>query len=185
MMTIPPQYIHGTGVAVLVLATGAFTYFQARPIVAARVHVRELTEELAARKESLQQIQISRKDTEARVAAMKDQLKERLLPLVPTSHLNERLEQLSQLAEASGMTVDKLSPAEGATGGPFPAIQLKLVGQGPYEACEHLMGALHATFEDTAITSLHVRGTPENPGAPVSVDLELLWYTAADAPAAR
>ena len=183
--TIPPQYVHGAGAGVLVLAGIAFMYFQAGPVVAARAHLRELNSELATRKESLVQAQVSRKDTEARVAAMRAQLKERLLPLVPTSRLNERLEQLSQLAEASGMTVDRLSPAEAATKGPFPAVQLKLVGQGPYEACERLIGTLHGSFEDTAITSLHVKGTPENAGAPVSLDLELLWYTAADAPGAK
>lgn len=178
---IAPKYIHGTGVFVLAVAGAAFAYFQGRPVVAARAKVRQLTTELAERRESLQQVQTSRKDTDARVTAAKAQLAERLVALAPLSQLNERLEQLSQLAEAAGMTVDRLTPAEAASKGPFPSLQLRLIGRGPSAACERLIETLHGSFVDTTITSLHVKGTPENTEALVNVDLELLWYTAADA----
>jgi len=182
---LSPQYIHGAGVALLLLTGVGFVHFQARPAVAARAHTRSLDEELKTRRESLQQLQSSRKDAEGRVVALRGQLADRLMHLVPKSHLNERLEQLSRLVETSGMSVERLAPVDTVTSGPFPSLQLRLVGHGPYDACERLMGTLHSTFVDIAITSLRVKATPENPAAVVNLDLELLWYTAADAPGAR
>ncbi len=177
---LSPQHVHGAGIALMVAAVGGFAYFQARPVVAARAEVRTLTTQLADEREALDQAHLSRKGAEARVGELRGQLAGRLVSLVPRSHLNERLEQLSQMVETSGMTVDRLTPAETATMGPFPSLQLRLVSHGPFRACERLIGSLHTTFPDTAITSVRVKATPENPDEPVAVDVELLWYTAAE-----
>jgi hypothetical protein len=182
MARLEPGHVHGAGVALVLVGVGAFGYFQARPVLAARAEARALAGEIESQRQSLQQAQSSRKDAERRIGAVRSQLAARVLPLLPQSHLNERLEELSQLVEASGIKVDKLSPADTDSPGPFPTLALHLVGRGPYAACERLMDTLHTTLVDTAVTSLHIGASPENPDAPVNLDIELLWYTAADAP---
>lgn len=182
---LTPRHVHIAGAVLLMILGVAFAYFQGRPVVAARAELRTLTEELAARRQTLQQLQASRKDAEVRAAALRAELAERLLKLVPRSHLNERLEQLSRVVEASGMRVDKLTPAEATANGAIPSLRLRLAGHGPYEACERLIGTLHTSFVDTAITSIQLRAAPENPESPVHLDLELLWYTADEASPSR
>ncbi len=182
---LSPAYVHTAGAALLIASIGAFTYFQARPIVHARAEARALQAELADRRAALQQAQASSRTIAASITSARSALAERLMQLVPRSHLNERLEALSGLVEAAGMQVDRLAPGDVVVTGPFPAVPLQLAGHGPYQACQKLVESLHTAFADTAITGLRVKATPENPDAPATLEVELLWYTAADDTASR
>ena len=56
---------------------------------------------------------------------------------------------------------------------------LKLTGKADYHACEEFVSRLRRSFNDTAITTLRLASNPDS-GEPVTVELELLWFTAPD-----
>jgi hypothetical protein len=123
--------------------------------------------------------------------------------LQPATYINKRMGDMAALAEPCAVSIAQLSPgvpapaptsADSATPGALvepkaTIVPIKLSGTGAYPDISRFLHALHDTFRDTAISSLHITGQPD-PGRSekqaASFTVDFAWYAApaafADAP---
>lgn len=181
---LAPWHVHAAGALLTLAACAAFGAFLVRPLLAARAQAHARAADLAAQHQSLQDLRSARKDTDIRLIAVSKQLEEQTVRLEPKSRLNERLDQLTELAGAAGLQVHRLSPGVSSEGARHSATVLHLTGRGPFAACDRFVASIHSRFNDTAVITLHLTAPPENTDSPVDLNVELLWYTAPDAPSA-
>jgi hypothetical protein len=99
--------------------------------------------------------------------------------LEPRSQVNHRLARLTKLASDAGIGVERLAPGSTSDGPRHGTMSFRLSGKAPYAACETFVARLHDSFNDMAVTMLRLSAAPDS-AEPVTVELELLWFTAPD-----
>ena len=118
------------------------------------------------------------------LASMKDCLEGARLLLTKQSvrlrgaaGLNRRVSELSDLAAASGLTVDEVFPGRAEQARYHAMIPIRLTGTGGYRACAVFLHNLRERFPDTHLRSLDLTGNPAKGTGRVGFRLDLLWHT--------
>jgi Tfp pilus assembly protein PilO len=167
-------------VLVILALVGAWYSLLVRPILARRADAESAAEQLESRKDSVARLRAERQDVEKALAAARDEVARQSVQLEPRSRVNQRLDSLTSLAQSCGIDVEKLAPGATAESARHGTMSLRLTGRAPYSACQDLVQQLHERFNDTALTSLRLASAPGSADEPVTIDLELLWFTAPD-----
>lgn len=147
-----------------------------RPVSGNRLAYARLQPQLAERAQAV-------KDAKARLAVLQSELNETKkqlaglpLRLEPSSRINSRLAQLTDLAAEVGIEVHQLQPDPARAGKRYDVVEIALSGSGDYGQVTRFMRRLHDTFADTAIVEFDLKSG----GATVTAarfDIGLAWYT--------
>ncbi len=92
----------------------------------------------------------------------------------PASSVNHRLAKLTDLANATRLSVEMVRPGATVAGADFDSVPIELAGTGSYPACAAFLRRLHDEFPDTAVRALEA----SNKGTSTTFRFELVWYTA-------
>jgi hypothetical protein len=96
--------------------------------------------------------------------------------LQSVSEQARRVSALSRLAADTGLTVAGLAPREPKPAGVYAVVPITISGTATPDAIAAFLGALHATFRDTAVASFDVSADPAHPEQPAQFAFELLWH---------
>jgi hypothetical protein len=174
-----PWHVDAIG-ACLLIAIGLVCYVAlAQPMLDKRAVARSQAVEMVTKRESLTRTRAARQDTEARLLGVRNEVNKQSVRLEPRSQVNKRLDAVTRMAAESGIGVSRLAPGPTADGPRHGTMTLLLTGKADYHACEEFVSRLHRSFNDTAVTKLRLASIPAS-DEPVTVELELLWFTAPD-----
>lgn len=176
---LQPCHIDAAGVVLMLAAAAACYTFLAQPLLDARTEARALSVELAMQRDALSRKRAARQEVESRLAAVRADVSAQSVQLEPRSQVNHRLARLTRLAADAGIGVERLSPGSTSDGPRHGTMSFRLSGKAPYPACETFVARLHRAFNDMAVTMLRLSAIPDS-REPVTVELELLWFTAPD-----
>jgi hypothetical protein len=171
--------VDAAGALAMILLGVACYLLVAQPLLDRRSVARSQEVELTTKRENLARTRLSRQDAEARLSNVRAAVSSQSVQLEPRSQVNTRLDALTRLAADSGIGVERLAPGPTSDGARHGTMTLLLTGKADYRSCESFVARLHRSFNDTAVTTLRLASVPES-GRPVSVELELLWFTAPD-----
>ncbi|HEY8749431.1 MAG TPA: type 4a pilus biogenesis protein PilO [Tepidisphaeraceae bacterium] len=91
-------------------------------------------------------------------------------------HSNARLQEITSLAAARGLTIKGVEPGLARQELHYQAMPLRLRGNGTYSGCVLFLHDLRRMLRDTTLTGFSLTGSPETAGSPVTFDLDLCWY---------
>jgi len=89
----------------------------------------------------------------------------------------DRISRISELAQASGVSLTEVSPGAERPGAKYNQSPLSLKGSGRMPGFMSLLSDLHREFPDTQLVSLTLTGRPEQPQVDQAMSAELVWYT--------
>ncbi len=92
------------------------------------------------------------------------------------SHLNQHLADVSQVAVGCRLRVDEIKPGGVITSPRYEQVPIQFSGSGTYASCTEFLQKLHVTFPDTGVTSLEIRGRPDDPQHRATFRFGLVWY---------
>lgn len=173
-------HVDTIAVLVVVVMIAAWYGFLVRPVLARRADALAAVAQLEARRESATRIRAERQDLEKRLDEARRAAAAQSVQLEPRSRVNQRLDRLTSLAQTCGVEVERLAPGATAESARHGTMALRLTGRAPYASCAQLVCQLHSLFNDTALTSLKLAAAPSSTDQPVTIELELLWFTAPD-----
>ena len=164
------------GITACALVTGVCYVALIRPVSSNRLAYAQLQPQLVERAQAV-------KDAKARFAAMQSELEGTIkqladlpLRLEPSSRVNSRLAQLTDLAAEMGIEVHQVQPDPARAGKRYDVVQIALSGSGDYGQVTRFMRRVHDTFADTAVVKFDLKSG----GATVSAaqfNIGLAWYT--------
>lgn len=163
----------------LALAGGVYAA-GVHPILAARAEERRLALSVASRAQHAEEAREIVSGLEARLGRVRSEVEAAPVTLRPMSAVNERLAGLTALAEASGLSIESMTPGAAERLERFRSVPVKLAGRGTYAACAEFLSAVHAQFQDVAVRAVRMTGNPEEPGTPGAFEFDCAWYAAPD-----
>ncbi len=123
-------------------------------------------------------------DLTRRAAAARVQIAAAAVRPVALSSQNQRQAQITDLAESIGrrragaLRVEQLAWGAPVKSARYTAVGLRIAGTASYTACREFLSAIHNQFPDTGVVAFKLAGSPDVPGAPANLTLELVWYAA-------
>lgn len=171
--------------AALWLIVGAVVWtFAVRPLLDHAAEAARQQSELASLGEQHSAAKQQLNDVLKRSAIAKKQLAAATVRPVALSSQNQRQAQITSLAESigrgrhGGLRMDQLAWSTPVQGPRYTAVGLRIAGSAGYTACRELLRAIHAQFPDTGVVAFKLAGSPDAPGAPATMTLDMVWYAA-------
>lgn len=170
--------------ALWTLAGGAVWLLAVRPLLDHAAEASRQQEALASLGQQQEIAQNQLADLVRRSAAAKVQIAAATVRPVALSSQNQRQAQITDLAESIGrsragaLRVEQLAWGTPVKGARYTAVGLRLAGTATYTACREFLSAIHTQFPDTGVVAFKLAGSPDIPGAPANLTLELVWYAA-------
>lgn len=171
--------VDAAGAASMAAILFMFYVLMVSPALKRRAMAEMQTDQLATQRDTLARVRAARQDADVKLALVQESVAHQRVQLEPRAQVNQRLARLTVLADDCGVEVERLSPGATADGSRHGTMTLRFSGRAPYQACESFIAGLHQRFNDTALTMLRLASSPESEG-PVTMEIELLWFTAPD-----
>lgn len=172
-----PWRIYAAG-AVVCAALGAAAYAVGVQPAAER-HARQVArqKELRAAKQKATNLAAELNSARMQLLATNDALGSRSLRLEPASMVNRRVSRLTDLANASGLTIDEMRPGSVAEGPDYKTVPILIAGNGTYPACAAFLHALRQSFPDIAVRSFDTTNNSASPESPAATfQFDLVWH---------
>ena len=166
------------GVIVCLLATGAVFLLGFEPLIDRESQHMARRNAVAQRHRQIEQSTATLTMMRSHLVKVRHAIKESAIQLQPSSNLNRRVAQITDLATRSGLAVHEIQPGTIVSGDRYDTVPIQLGGQGTYESCARFLSQLHEAFGDTGVSSLEMTGTPAAPAQPAAFRLSLTWYAA-------
>jgi|CXWL01.1.fsa_nt_gi hypothetical protein len=182
--TAPPLWhVHAAGLLAVLGVSGLALALFVKPRLSAREFAQSQREEIQSLENAASDAENSAVRIEGEASRLEGLAQRRAIPLTPISGLLGRLDAFSSLAQSSGVKILELKPgAEKAVVG-YPVTPVKLRATATYERCTNLLRTLPTKFPDVAVEGLHLRGDANVAEAPATLELDMEWFSAPDAPA--
>ena len=125
-----------------------------------------------------------------RLAKLESELKRNPLQLAGVGALNQRIADLTALADqvsaatSVGLKIEQITPGAPVAGPRYTAVPIRLSGIATYVGAQVMLERLHERFPDTGVTAFSLASTQEG-AATASFTLELMWYAAPAGATAR
>jgi len=117
-----------------------------------------------------------------KLGVLQQQLADSPTRLKPSTMINNRIAELTDLASRSSIKIEDISPARPFHGQRFDIVPLKVAGSGTYRTCTLFIHNLRKTFPDTSVASFSLSGNPSDPTEPSKFEFNLEWYASPAAP---
>jgi len=98
------------------------------------------------------------------------------IPLQPASGVNQRMAELTALANECGLDVQNAQTGAVNSNPRYGQLPIQLSGAGTYRTCAQFLHRLRERFPDTGIKCLDVAATPSDSSTVTSFDFQLVWY---------
>ncbi len=113
---------------------------------------------------------------EKSLAKLMNDISANQINLLPSSHRNNQIAQITQLADQMGVTIQKIKPENAITGQHYQTIPINLSGAGTYRSCTHFFNSLHANYNDVGIASFEMIGNPSKPDGSATFKANIHWF---------
>jgi len=100
------------------------------------------------------------------------------LELQSAGRINQRIAELTELAVASGMQIQRIDPGAKHREPLFDAVPIDLGGQTTYRNYLLFLRAAHARFPDISVTEFSIASRPGDSADTAQFKLRLCWFTA-------
>jgi Tfp pilus assembly protein PilO len=170
--------IDAIGLAVCVLLTLLVYLGAIRPIRQRYGAVQARRAELDAKSQQARKLAQQHAAIERRLKAVADQLARGPLQPVPSTRVNQRIAQVTDLACRCGLKVDEVRPGKTQSLPHFDAVPIRLSGMGSYANCVQLLHLLRRSFPDKVVTHLELSGSPAGRERQARLRVDLVWYAA-------
>jgi Tfp pilus assembly protein PilO len=165
------------GVCAGLSAVGYF--FGIQPALAQRAENENNVVELDARRQKSADLNHNLAITRRKLTETNLELANLPLHLEPASSVNNRIALLTDLANATHVTITEMQPSAPSSAPHYQTVPIRIVASGTFPSCATFLHQLREKFADTGIRSFEC--TNPNPSADTSPALfrvELVWYTA-------
>lgn len=169
-------YIDVLGITVCAALTGLCYIALIRPVTLNRVAYAQLQPQLAERAQAVKKAKARLTALQTELEVTKTQLADLPLRLEPSSRVNNRLAQLTDLAAEMGIEVHQVQPDPARAGKRYDVVEITLSGSGDYGQVTHFMRGVHDTFADTAIVEFDLKSAGTTVSA-AQFNIGLAWYT--------
>ena len=166
----------GVSVALWVLGVG--------PVLAREAARIERERQVREAAESVSRLNESHRSMTGQLEVTRRKIDESDVKLQPTHHLNALIAELTELAAATGLTVEQVQPGAVIEGTHYRTIPIELSGRGGYVDCARFLSLLHGEYRDTSVHALRLSGEPRRPGERAEFRFTIHWHaspTMADA----
>jgi Tfp pilus assembly protein PilO len=177
--------IDAVGIGACLAACAAWYFLGLRPLSEAKEHRIALSAELTARQGRLADLEKSLAAERGRLARLASSVSDGQVQLKTLESLNERLASLGELASECDLRVDEIKPGSAAPLRHYTAVPIRLAGTGAFPQAAIFFHSLQERFRDVGVAGFDLKGEPEATDKPPTFSIQLLWYAAPDAAAAK
>jgi Tfp pilus assembly protein PilO len=164
------------GVVVCALVTAACYFTLLRPVSINSQSYAQLQPQVSRQAQAVKDARAALASLQAELDSTRRQLADLPLHLEPSSQVNSRLANLTELASKIGIEVHQIQPEPARAGKRYDIVSIDLAGSGDYGQVTHFMRLLHDRFADIAVVNFELKS-----GGPVATDAQfdigLAWYT--------
>jgi hypothetical protein len=121
-----------------------------------------------------------------RLAEVEAQVAQSHVRLLPVSGLNQRIADLTAMADELGgglVKIEQIVPGTPKPAARFTAVPIQIIGLATYPGAQSLLRRLHTRFSDTGVAAFSLSAGEGS--ATAAFKLELVWYAAPASPAGR
>jgi Tfp pilus assembly protein PilO len=170
--------IDAGGIVVCILLSVALYYAGLQPLAAGYDRYLAQQSELEIKQQSATTSNASLQTLQRRLGSLQQQLTDNPLRLQPATAINKRLGELTDLAAQLGLRMEDVQPGKSNSGARFETVTIHLAGTGAYRTCVLFLHRLREKFPDTAVTSFHLSGNPNDTASIANFEFDLQWFTA-------
>lgn len=163
----------------LCLGLTALVYFTGvHPLLSRQVESAQRRNELKNQRDEASSLQTTLTLLKRELAQVEHTLSQSPLRLQPTSAMNQRLAQITELAARSGLKLNEIQPGKAVPGTHYDTVPLVLSGAGTYRTCASFLSEMHQSFPDMGVTAFSVGGDPTSGKSTAAFRFTLIWYAA-------
>ncbi|MEO1584648.1 MAG: hypothetical protein AAFR96_08760 [Planctomycetota bacterium] len=159
-------------VGVLVITALAFVAV-VRPLLGAQTARLLAERELSTKKDEQARLLADVADTSARVGGLAEQVAVYKDSFEASSRLNERIGEVTSLAETLGVQLESIKPGRPVESSGFTSIGVSLAGRADADALTDLVSRTRTLFPDIGVRSFSISG---DPGTDARLVADLVWF---------
>jgi Tfp pilus assembly protein PilO len=169
------------GAVTCAVACAAFYFAGLAPLLNQKVDATAQHRRLAGIRQKAAAAQASVHQIKQQIAELRTLAKADALQSTAAIHTNARLQDITSLAAARGLSIKGIEPGQTRQESRYQAMPLRLTGTGSYRGCVQFLHDLRESLHDTTLVDFRLSGTPDSAasiGSVVAFDLNLCWYAA-------
>jgi len=157
--------------------TATIYLFGILPLLEKRTEAAEAQATLAFQARQLRRLTAAHSDLNQNLVNLEESLPKTDVKLLPISHLNQRLDDLIQLAHGSHLTIDEIHPGEIINKSHHKEFMISLRGTGTYQTWTDFISRLHQKFPDIQVQKLMLEANAKVTPPIATSQMELIWFT--------
>jgi len=169
------------GSATCLVLTAIVYVIGIQPLIDRRAEAAEARDRLDTHRQTELQLNTKRQKLMQRLATVRAALPGSSVELQSVRHLNQRLDNLIQLARQFGMSIDQVRPGLSASGPHFRKTTIHLIAKGEFGSCVKFLRETHLRLRDTSVIDFEISANPADRTPVARCRIDLLWYTALEA----
>ena len=173
------RHIDLAGIFLCVVMAILGYYWGIRPVVQRHKTVVEQERQLKTNHKNLGELTGIISSLKDKLTTVSKALADSPIELQSAYSVNPRIARLTELADGSGIKIDKIQPGRPISGSRFQTVPIYLAGSGSFPAFVTLLSRLGETFADTAVVSFDLTANPAQAAITAEFQIDLLWYAAA------
>ncbi len=176
--------VDALGVAVVLAGAAAFYCLAVQPLLNRREQQSVQQSQLELQRKNAALMTARAEDLKRKLAQARADLAQCPVKLEPASAVNTRIGRLADLAAQNGLKVDEIQPAEPTYGQDYGCLPIHLIGSGGFRTWTAFLHQLSSAFPDTSVDGFQLSGKPDDPSAPMTFQVDLVWCVQPSAPSA-
>jgi Tfp pilus assembly protein PilO len=149
------------------------------PLLSQREAIDAQRQDMEQTRDKGERLQGTSRVLRARLATAQSQLATSHLRLQSIRQLNQRLSELAEFSQKSGLEMQDVRPGTLTRAARYAQMQIHVSGNGSYPNCTAFFHDLHQRFGDMAISSFDLRNG-NAPNAPATFSFDIAWFVSAD-----
>lgn len=170
--------VHVAGVLCCTLLTAGAYMTAIQPVLDAQIAQRSQQAELLEQQRIAGELDKRVAQIHREVAMVNEELERSQLELESAGRINQRIAELTEIANDVGLTLQQIDPGQKHSERLFDMVPIELAGISDFRQYLLFLHRLHARFSDIAVSEFQIIGTPENPAEGARFHLTLCWFTA-------
>ncbi len=169
--------LDAAAVGACLLMTALLYFGGLEPLMAARDRTASRQKDLEAQREHASALAVSVSRARTQLHAVQEAIRQNPLKLQPSRLVNNRIAELTELANAHELEIEHIEPSPSRNAGRYEVVPLRVAGVGAFPKCVVFLHRLRQGFPDTGVAGFRLSGNPTAPGTG-RFELELQWFAA-------
>ncbi|MCA9279316.1 MAG: type 4a pilus biogenesis protein PilO [Phycisphaeraceae bacterium] len=170
--------IHSIGLVVVISLTSAGYVFGVAPVINMENEREELGRLLHEAKEREQIIATNQARIASQLQTSVNEVDQAAVQLHTIEYQNQRFAEIAELAEASQVRINKLTPGETVIGEKHNTAPISLEATGTYASFSAFVRSIHAAFPDVGIRTFSLQSIQSASDGEASIVLDMSWHVA-------